>query len=81
MIKIIEHKIMTFEDICQLATEKNFINLMTDISEVVAYHIKLKQKMTVKEYNSLGNKGLTWKDDGISGMTNIKHNGEMIKVK
>jgi hypothetical protein len=79
MKKIKEHHLITIEDIFNIATEDNFVDLMYDISQVVLFHINIKKVCSKKEYKSLENRGIIWKDDGISGMTAVKLNGKILK--
>jgi hypothetical protein len=78
-MKIKEHHLMTIEDIFDIATEDNFVDLMYDISDVVAFYINMKKVCRKKEYKSLKHRGIIWKNDGISGMTSVELNGKILK--
>jgi hypothetical protein len=75
------HELKTIEDICRIVTEDNFKSLVMDLADVIGFHIKLKKKLTKKEYLALKFESVLWKDDGIEGMTHLKLNGKELTIK
>ncbi len=75
-----KYKIETIEDLCNVATEDNFLRLMTDLGETIGVMIQLKKEIGGVKINSF-----EWCDDGKVGLKKItatnRETCEVVEIK
>lgn len=71
--KLIEHQIVTIEDVFNVVNEENFERFMIDFMLFVHQIGKVKEK-----HPDVKIQAMLWKDDGVNEITGCSINGDTI---